>query len=122
MGQQEKERGDKWADRLRRQGCWVEKLQPPPAGLPDWLVVDPRRGIRLVEAKTLEAVMAAACCPWAACSGAQQLVLHMVSEHGGQAAVLVLGEDGYVEFPCEAAKGIAVNERVFNGLKVAYDG
>ncbi len=121
MGQVEKQRGDKWADKLRRRGCWVEKLSPPPTGLPDWLVASVR-GNRMVEAKTLEAVLdAEECRPWCACSGAQQFMLRMLHEHGGPVSVLVLGPNGYVE--CDYGASLApMSAELFAHLEVSYDG
>ncbi len=121
MGQLERTRGDLWAAKLRRRKHWVEKMQPPPTGFPDWLVSGPS-GLRLVEAKTLEAVLdAEECRPWCACSGAQQFTLRMLHEHGGLVSVLVLGQDGYVE--CDYGASLApMSAELFEQLEVSYDG
>jgi hypothetical protein len=95
--QEEKLRGDKWALKQRNGDAWVEKLQPPPTGLPDWLLVHRCKGTILIEAKTLEAVMAAEeQRPIMACSGAQRFVLRMIHEHGGCVGMVILGAQGYV--------------------------
>ncbi len=132
MGQLERKRGDLWAAKLRRRKCWVEKMQPPPTGMPDWLVAYPTSGLclvayptgglRLVEAKTLEAVQEAEeRRPWCACSGAQQFMLRMLHEHGGQVGILVVGPDGYVDLDYEAALAPLPVE-LFEQLEVPYDG
>jgi hypothetical protein len=98
----------------------VEKLSPPPTGIPDWLVVHAARGCRLVEAKTLEAVQRADWWPISACSRAQQFTLRMVHEHGGYAGMVVLAEEGYVELRYEDCLK-RWPERTFRAAEVLYN-
>lgn len=109
----ERERGDKWAARMVRHGGWVLKLPASvTAGIPDWLHAWPGGGLRLLEAKTLEACQRADT-PWKACSGAQQYILRMVEQHAGShcAAVLVVGEKGYQELTLEEADTVDWEKR-----------
>ncbi len=95
-------RGQCWARKLAALGCWVQKLHGSAAlaGLPDYIVGDTVKadGVRFVEAKTLEAVVAAKeRIPANACSRAQVFFLDQVVRCGGRASLLVLGVDRYVE-------------------------
>lgn len=90
------------------------------SGIPDWLHAWPDGGLRLLEAKTVEACVRAGT-PWKACSGAQQFILRMVKQHAGGhcAAVLVLGEDGYQELTLTEAKQKGWEKR-FNRRQRCY--
>lgn len=117
----ERERGDKWASRMVRHGGWVLKLPASvTAGVPDWLHAWPGGGLRLLEAKTVEACVRAGT-PWKACSGAQQYILRMVAEHGGDhcAAVLVVDEEGYLELTLAGAQELSWEKR-FNRRQRSY--
>lgn len=106
--QPERERGDLWAERLREAGYWVQKLPASSlSGMPDWLVGHPRgmQGTRWVEAKTLEAVLAAkGHRPWEACSGAQRFWLQRAGRAGDRCSVLVLSADRYLELDWKDAR------------------
>jgi hypothetical protein len=68
------------------------------AGLPDWLVVDEVRGIQLVEAKRMLEGGHTGYRP-SQLTRAQRFFLNAVAQHGGDASVVVLGEEGYAEMP-----------------------
>ncbi len=101
----ERTRGDLWAEKLRAQGCWVQKLPASSLpGVPDWLVgKDGGGGTRWVEAKTLEAVRHNGSRPAQACTGAQRFFLDRVHRAGDTASVLVLGSQGYLDIAWEHA-------------------
>lgn len=96
MQSEERKRGDRWAEKRRAEGCWVQKLPGGSiSGLPDWLVVEPGYGIRLVEAKVRQ--LQGSACTRAMFSTAQRLWLECIARYGGDARMLVLGEDDYAE-------------------------
>lgn len=100
MRSEERKRGDDWADVLRGRGCWVVKLPGSSlAGVPDWLVVEPGLGIRLVEAKVRNHGRNAFV-P-SQCTGAQRFFLRNVSAFGGDARVLILDVEHWAEIPVE---------------------
>ena len=88
----ERSRGDKWADVMRAEGAWVQKLPSSSlAGMPDWMLVWPPFGVCLVEAKKLQE-KGSAFVP-SQCSTAQRFFLEVVARHGGHSFILVLGPD-----------------------------
>lgn len=88
------------------------------SGFPDWLVVEPMLGIRVVEAKQLQA-KGSAFVP-SQCSAAQRLFLNAVARHGGAASVLVLGPDHYAEFFVGEGGVKAVSRGEFYGAARPY--
>lgn len=102
----ERDRGDRWAALMVKQGGWVLKLPASvTAGIPDWLHARKPGGVCLVEAKTQHAC-AEAGTPWKACSGAQRFMLSMVARYAGgdSVRILVLGELGYRELSLQQAR------------------
>lgn len=94
--QTERGRGNLWAKGWRAAGAWVQKLPASSlAGLPDWLLVFPGRGICLVEAKLLRP-KGHAFLP-SQLSRAQRFFLSVVARHGGEAWVVVLGPESFLE-------------------------
>ena len=90
----ERSRGDKWADVMRAQGAWVQKLPALLTGIPDWLMVKPGLGICLVEAKVIHPGGSAFVPPQ--CTRAQRFWLEVVARYGGQSYILVLGPDSWL--------------------------
>ena len=122
MSQLERERGDRWADKLQARGWWVQKLPASSmAGLPDWLVGKPSEaGTRWVEAKTLEAVLdAKGRRPTRACTGAQRFFLDRVSRAGDHASLLVQGPLTYLELAWASAD-VPLTARAFNAVGYSY--
>ena len=123
----ERSRGDRWAEKLRASGCWVQKLPASSmAGLPDWIVgkikVDVHQpGPRFVEAKTLEAVESAkGRIPANACTTAQRFFLDRWTRSGGYAGLLILAEDAWIEISYESAHR-PMKRREFDVIKRSYD-
>lgn len=119
----ERERGDKWAAKLRALGAWVQKLPSSSmAGIPDWLVVYEHRNhwddyARFVEAKRLEVTIGREAKH--ACTLAQRFFLNAVDAHGGCSSVLVLDDEGYAEFPWPAE--IKVTRELWGELRQPYE-
>jgi hypothetical protein len=87
--------GDQWAETKRARGAWVQKLPASNlSGVPDWLL-GYGLGIAFVEAKRrLEG--STAYHP-RQLTRAQRFFLDQVARHSGDARVVVLGEEGFVE-------------------------
>lgn len=115
----ERELGDKWADKLRARGCWVQKLPSSSmAGLADWLVGCPRRGIRFVEAKRRHGKRIAY--NPSQPTMAQWFFLNQIDRFGGNAGVVVLDEDGYLELDHDCAK-LPMTGQLYDRAKEPYE-
>lgn len=113
----EKSLGELWAEEMRGEGSWVEKVPAILTGFPDWLMVRRPEGICMIEAKLLQEG-GSAFMP-SQCSRAQRFWLGVVARHGGAAFVLVLGPDAwYMERVKNKVKRIS--RRVFERLKCPY--
>lgn len=95
----ERKRGDRWAELLRSQGWWVQKLPASStSGVPDWLRGHVDHGLVWTEAKTLEVVQQApGRRPMNACTVAQRFWLSQIVRYGGRASLLVLSEDCWLD-------------------------
>lgn len=94
----EKERGLDWAKLMKQRGAWVQKLPASVlAGVPDYVIAEPGRGLRVCEAKA--ALEGASCFRPRQCSGAQRLFLNAVTRFAGPeyATVLILGDTCWLE-------------------------
>lgn len=120
--QPERERGDKWAAFLRRRGWWVQKVPGSSlSGIPDWEVgMEGGQGVRRVEAKTLEAVLAARDArPRDACSGAQRFHLDRYHRAGDECSLVVLGPESFLEL-CWASAHVSLTLGAFSAAAIPY--
>jgi hypothetical protein len=119
-GRSERALGDRWAELLRGRGCWVCKLPASSlAGLPDWLVVEPHAGIRLVEAK-LKRRSGAAFLP-SQLTRAQRFFLEVVSRFGGDSRVLILGPETWLEDQVLYGEVQPVEKDTFSWISEPYE-
>lgn len=100
--------GERWANALRADGWWVQKLPATAmSGLPDYLVGRESDGVRFVEAKRSRATGSVAF-RRDQLSLAQRFFLDRITEAGGMASVVILDEVGWLEVAwSDVGKGIS---------------
>jgi hypothetical protein len=117
-GKSERELGDLWAELHRSVGNWVQKLPSSDlSGVPDWVVVQKELGTCFMEAKKLQPKGAAFLVKQ--CTRAQRFFLEAVARHGGEAYILILGPDSFLEVRV-VDKVKPVPRRHFDRFSVPY--
>ena len=124
----ERSRGDRWAEKLRASGCWVQKLPSSSmAGLPDWTVGKIKTDIHQLGPRFVEAKAALSGTKPSSkvydpeqVTAAQWFFLDRWSQSGGDASVLILAEDGWIEMSIGSAHRPMLR-REFDVIKRSYD-
>lgn len=115
--------GDRWADRMRRHGWWVQKLPASSmGGLPDWRVGHPGLPFppRFVEAKRAGPRTSQFALRRSQLTAAQRFFLERECRAGGSVSVLILGPESYLEVAWEDV-GQGVTWAEFDAASVPYD-